>query len=310
VRAGQRIGGRQAEHRLGGEPEQQFSARGMAHPASLIPSLARKVVARIEELAERNASEGSDRETRRRLHLDRDTAFGNSSSYLRPCLAIERIGRPGLAGHVGHRMANQRRDDRGDGIGVSCDLPARRQVVVARPFVADRRRGHDGVPERQLGHENARAPRGNECATSEGDELLEEAGREWCANAGMHDRETASAVLDLVDRVVADLRSKPRDLPATVFVYYTLDDVLEVAEHDMGRDIARLDHHGRLDHRLARRIELEDRRRPGDFPIAHDLAYLPGGRVSIPLAQSSVRCRADEQTVGIADVSLPTSGPS
>jgi hypothetical protein len=153
----------------------------------------------------------------------------------------------------------QRGDDRGDGIGMGCNLPVRRQVVVARPFVADRRRGHDHVPEPQLGNENARATRSNERAASQGDELLEEARCEGRANARMHDREAAPTVVDLVDRVVADLRSKPGDLTATVLPHDTLDDVLEVAEHDVGRDVARLDHGGRLDHRLLRRIELENR---------------------------------------------------
>jgi hypothetical protein len=138
-------------------------------------------------------------------------------------------------------------------------LSARWQVVVARPLVADRRRGHDHVPECQLWNEDARAAGCHEGATPQGDELLEEPGRQWRADARMHDREPRPAVLDLVDRVLADLRAEPRDFPATVLTNDALDDLLEVAQDDVGGDVARLDHRRRLDHRLGARVELEDR---------------------------------------------------
>jgi hypothetical protein len=77
----------------------------------------------------------------------------------------------------------------------------------------------------------------------------------------MEHGEAPSPVLELVDRVAADLGDDVVDDAAVVLRDDLLDHVLEETEHRVRCDVDRLDHLGRLDHRGRVRIEAEDRRR-------------------------------------------------
>ena len=235
-------------------------------------------------MAKWHAPEGSDGEARRRLHLDGKATLGHAASDLAARFAVQPVGGPGLAGHVRHLVSCQSGHDRGHGVGIRGDLSGGRQVVVARPFVADGGRRNDDVPELQLRNECAGAARGNECPAAQGDELLDEGRGEWRPDAGMNDGEPAVLVRDLIDRVFPDLGAEAHDLAACVFADDALDDVLEVAQHDVRGDVARIDQGARLDHRLGR-IELQDRGQPRTLRgFVHRLA--PLGLVNAVSARS------------------------
>ena len=121
-REGYPAGKRQA--RLGRQPEQQLASAGVRVPSALVPGVAREIVARVEQLAERHPAERRDREERRRLHLHREASLGDAALDLPARLAVQAVGRPGLAGHVRHVVAFERGDDRVERLARGLDLAA------------------------------------------------------------------------------------------------------------------------------------------------------------------------------------------
>ena len=87
---------RKARDRVDRESEERLSARGVSIPATVVPDLTGEIVARVEQLSERDIAELGDREERRGLHLDADAAFGDAPGGLRASLPEDGIGGPCL----------------------------------------------------------------------------------------------------------------------------------------------------------------------------------------------------------------------
>src|SRR6185295_7255073 len=129
----------------------------------------------------------------------RQAALGDPSGHLVSRLPVEPVCRPRLAHDVGYASNIERGHDRSERIGRRLHLPARREVVVARALVADRRGRDDHVAHREVRHENTGTTRRNEGAPTERDELVEPARCEWCANPTLRDCESLPFELDLED---------------------------------------------------------------------------------------------------------------
>lgn len=65
--------------------------------------------------------------------------------------------------------------------------------------------------------------------------------------------------LDLEDRIRPDLGTEASDLATAELLDEGGDRVAEEAQHDMGRQVERLDRQVRFQYGVARRVELQDR---------------------------------------------------
>src|SRR5262249_47135959 len=145
------------EARLGRQPEEDL-AYAMGGPGARAPLLGGHVVAAVEHLGEAHLAEPCDGEEGRGLHLDGEAPLGAAARDLAGRLAVDGIGRPGLACDEVPPMRAQRRLDGGDGLRMGLYLAARRQVVVRGALVAHRGGGDDDLPDGDAAIEHAAPP--------------------------------------------------------------------------------------------------------------------------------------------------------
>ena len=233
--------------RLGRQLEQSLARRLPVNPAAGVPHFRAEIVAAVEDLPHCDAAEPADGEERRGFHLHRQAALGPSPGHPRGRLAIEAVGRPGLAGDVGDAVAFERGLDGGHRFRRRGDLARGRQIVVGRALVAHGRIGHDDMAEHQVAMQHPRAAAGDELPAAEGDEFIGEPGGQRRADAGMRERHRAAVHVHLVHWVRPHLGAEGVDQAQRPLVAQPADDVLEKAQDAMGRDVDGGQHARRLD---------------------------------------------------------------
>ena len=132
-----------------------------------------------------------------------------------------------------------------------------RRVVVARALVAYRADRHDDVADIEPGANDAGASAADDLRGAERDHDLQRGDGRRCPDARADQGDVVAAVFDDADRMVAVLE---RDVVQRLETDGAIaDDVAEPAHHGALRKAQHRAMDRRVDHRLRRRIELEQR---------------------------------------------------
>jgi len=139
------------------------------------------------------------------------------------------------------------------------------------------------VAHGEIRDQSAGAAYGDERAAAERDQLVEPAGCERRTDTGLRDRYPPAVEIHLEDRVRPHLGDEPSDLTASEGLDERGDGVPEEAQHDVLGQVELLDREMRFEHRVARRVEVEDR---GVIRVGH-------GRCSVVRWRWAPRCWAE-----------------
>ena len=149
----------------------------------------------VREARHRPAKGTRHGEERRGLHLDGQDPLGSPRRDERGALPERGVRRPGCATDERGRRAGERPRHRVGQRGVRVREPRRREVVIARPFVAER--ALDEHEERRAGFGRDEAGRGDrhERLAAGGEQLLGDEHRERCSDGASDDADLRPAGL-------------------------------------------------------------------------------------------------------------------
>ena len=209
----------------------------MRPTTTTVPLFARERVAGVEELGETQSAVLRHGDERRGLHVDDGAVLVDPSIDPRARLAKERVGRPRPSDEVFDVVFVEHLAEHANAERIGVDDPTRRGVVEARALVAQGRRHDHDVSEVEVVDQRTGAATGDQRRDAERRDLLDEAGRERCADAGMDHRDGPFVGQELVDRIATDLTAQDVLRLEHALGGELFEELVEEAQHRDRRDV-------------------------------------------------------------------------